>query len=117
AWSLARLCETRGDRVHEGLWMAEAVARARLAMAPRPFFVDAVRIMKRTRDWSLVARLLERAGDAHGADPWLHHESAILCEHRLGDLRRALTHARALGDGHRIARLTRLIRERAETEG
>jgi len=115
AWSLARLCEARGDRVHESLWMAQAVTRSRRTAAPRSFFVDAVRILKRTHDWPLVARLLERARDGHGADPWLHLESAILFEHRLGDPRRALVHAHALGDGHRIARLNRIISAQAET--
>jgi hypothetical protein len=109
AWSLARLCESRGDRAREAPWMARAVARARRAAPPRPFFVDAVRILKRTGDWSQVARLLAQARDSHGADPWYHLESAILYEHRLPDLPRALDHARALGDPHRIARLVRLI--------
>jgi len=35
----------------------------------------------------------------------LHYEAAVLFEHRLGDPARALVHARALGDDHRLTRL------------
>ena len=109
AWSLARVCESRRDRVGEAAWMDRAVARAGRAAPPRPFFVDAVRQLKRTGDWPRVARLLERARRLHGADPWYHLESAILHEHRLGDLPLALEHARALGEPRRIARLEGLL--------
>jgi len=112
AWSLARLCESRGDRAGERFWMRQSMDRARRAKPPRAFFVDAVRIVKRTRDWPRVARLLRRAGDIHGADPWLHLEAAMLHEHRLDDPAGALAHARELGDGHRIARLSRILRRR-----
>ncbi|MBC8426713.1 ribonuclease H-like domain-containing protein [bacterium] len=109
AWSLARLCESSRDRAREAAWMARAEARARRTEPPRAFFVDAVRILKRTGDWPRISRLLERARRAHGPDPWFHLESAMLYEHRLPDLTRALDHARELGEPRRIARLVGLL--------
>lgn len=108
AWSLARLSEAAGAVGHETVWMARALADAPLApIAPAPprFFVDAVRMIKRTGDWPRVAALLAAAEEAHGRSSWSHLETAILCEHRLVDLPRALRRAHALGDPHRIARL------------
>ena len=105
AWSLARLCESVGFAGDEIAWMDRAAADAPLAAAPPRFFVDAVRMLKRGGDWPRVAALLAAAESTHGRTPWSHLETAILCEHRLPDLPRALRRARALGDAHRIARL------------
>ncbi len=109
AWSLARLCESAGFAGDEIAWMDRAAAEAPLDTsedaAPQRFFADAVRMLKRTGDWPRVAALLAAAETAHGRTPWSHLETAILCEHRLVDLPRALRRARALGDARRIARL------------
>ncbi|MDO9171053.1 MAG: ribonuclease H-like domain-containing protein [bacterium] len=116
AWSLARLCERRPDepaagRAAAAAWIVAALPGAAEADAPPRFYADAVRILKRVRDWERVAALLAECARQHGPQPWTHLEAAILYEHRLGDLRRALAHARALGDAHRAARLRARIGE------
>lgn len=112
AWSLARLCESAGERDNEALWMARALDDAQSDDGPpRLFLADAVRMIKRTGAWHRVAELLAWAERAHGRARWSDLEGAILYEHRLVDLPRALAHARALGDPHRIARLETKIGE------
>jgi hypothetical protein len=54
--------------------------------------------------------LISDAGDTA-----MHREAAILYEHRLLDLERALRHARLAGDEHRTARLERLLARRDST--
>jgi len=110
AWSLARLCERRDVATEEAraaaaTWIASALADAARQEAPPRFYADAVRILKRVRDWERVGALLAECAQRHGPLPWTHLEAAILYEHRLGDPRRALAHALELGDGHRAARL------------
>jgi len=106
AWSLARLCERAGDRDNEALWMARALDDARAdERPPRLFLADAVRMIKRTGEWQCVAELLTWAEQSRGRATWSDREGAILYEHRLVDLPRALDYARGLGDSHRIARL------------
>ena len=116
AWSLARLCERRPDAPSQGraaaaAWIVAALPGAAAADAPPRFYADAVRILKRVRDWERVAALLAECARRHGSQPWTHLEAAILYEHRLGDPRRALAHAQALGDAHRAARLRARIGE------
>ncbi len=106
AWSLARLCENCGDRENEAPWMLRALADLPAdALPPRRFLVDAVRMIKRTRDWRRVADLLTLPEAVHGRRPWSNHEGAILYEHRLPNLSRALDYAIALGDAHRRERI------------
>lgn len=110
AWSLARLCERRTDASWEARsaaadWIVAALPDAARQEAPPRFYADAVRILKRVRDWERVGALLVECAQRHGPSPWAHLEAAILYEHRLGDPRRALAHALELGDGHRAARL------------
>jgi len=110
AWSLARLCERRpgepaAGRAAAAAWIVAALPGAAAADASSRFYADAVRILKRVRDWERVAALLAECAQRHGPQPWTHLEAAILYEHRLGDPRRALAHAHALGDAHRAARL------------
>lgn len=110
AWSLARLCERRAAVTGEGrsaaaAWIVSALTGAARQEAPPRFYADAVRILKRVRDWERVGALLAECTERHGPLPWAHLEAAILYEHRLGDPRRALAHALELGDGHRAARL------------
>ncbi len=116
AWSLARLCERRSDAREEGraaaaAWIVAALPGAASAEVPPRFYADAVRILKRVRDWERVAALLAECSRRHGPQPWTHLEAAILYEHRLGDPRRALVHAQALGDAHRSARLRARVGE------
>ncbi len=110
AWSLARLCERRADapleaRSAAAAWIVAALPDAARQEAPPRFYADAVRILKRVRDWERVGTLLAECAQRHGPSPWAHLEAAILYEHRLRDPRRALAHAQELGDEHRAARL------------
>jgi uncharacterized protein len=115
AWSLARLCESAGDRDHEARWMARALDDAWSDDGPpRRFLIDAVRMIKRTGAWDRVVELLVWAEQSHGRAPWSDLEGAILYEHRLVDLARALAYARALGDPHRIARIEAKIETAAK---
>lgn len=111
AWSLARLAERGGRRVAEVAWIRAALDALPAGEAPAEprFGADAVRLLKRARDWERVAALLESSARRLGETPWYHLESAILYEHRLGDPRRALPHALALADAHRIARLEKRL--------
>lgn len=110
AWSLARLSEAIRDRQREADWIRAAVADAPDAGAvPAPFLADAVRLVKRTGDWDLVASLLRRALAALPDESWPHREAAILHEHRLRDLPRALEHARLCGEPDRVERLERRL--------
>jgi len=108
AWSLARICTTRGDHQGAVAWLTRS--RELGADAGRAALVaDGVRILKRVRRWRELRDLLA-TGLAAGLDePWLHVETAILHEHRLVDLDKALAHARAAHDDHRVARLTRRL--------
>ncbi len=83
------------------------------ALARRRFRRDALRNLKRRRQWDLVEVII---ADGLGSDPndaVLHREAAILYEHRLIDLERALEHAQLSGDSHRAGRLERLLAKRA----
>ena len=118
AWSLARLAERRGLHAEAAAWIAAAQVRREaapddpevlFAATPERFRLDSVRLWKRTGDWREVARQVGAAFAELGSRPWLEREAAILYEHRLADLERALDHARRLGDTHRIARLVRRL--------
>ena len=88
-------------------WLARAVddAARSLAEVPLVFLLDAVRMLKRAADWRAGGRRARRGSALHPREPRLHREAAILYEHRLADLARALHHAEALGDPRRLARL------------
>ena len=112
AWSLARLAAVRGAIDEAAAWLDAA-----LAAAPPPgnggpparLLTDAVRVLKRSGEDLRVRALLDVYRVAHGEDLWYHYEAAVLHEHRLTDLDRAVAHARALGDGHRLQRLQRKL--------
>jgi hypothetical protein len=92
AWVLGRICEAPC-----------------LAISDQRFLSDAVRILKRGGDWKVVESLLE-AGLSEGLnEPWIHREAAILYEHRLVDLARALDHALESGEDYRVQRLEKLL--------
>lgn len=117
AWSLARLAERTAAAPEAAAWMEAALARAPVGAfrrehrlgPPEAFWLDAVRLLKRTADWPRVAALLTRAEGFCGAAVWWQREAAILYEHRLPDLPRALRHARRAADPHRVERLERRL--------
>ena len=75
---------------------------------PDPRFVnDAIRILKRSGDWRLVEDLVHWGLAAPAPALSLHREAAILYEHRLVDLEKALAHARLCGENGRVGRLKR----------
>lgn len=111
AWGRALICERRGHRELAAAWARTAV-KAGIADAvcpdgtlPLPGWLDAIRLLKRVADWPLVALLVERGLVRWPAQPRLLYEAAVLYEHRLGDLQRALAYARALADARREQRL------------
>jgi len=118
-WSLARFCEHHHRREESWRWAALAIGKAPLGVSERrhglgpaePFFVDGVRLLKRSGDWQGVGNLLETALDHHPSSCRLRREAAILYEHRLPDLKRAIGHALQAEDPHRLARLERKLEE------
>jgi len=115
-WALGRICERRRD-VARSLACLEIAARAaprepRRGIGDSRFLADALRILKRGGDWPLVERLIIEGLEAGVDDPWLHREAAILYEHRLVDLGRALDHALKSGEVHRCTRLEGLLQGR-----
>jgi uncharacterized protein len=113
AWARGRVCERRRQDLEASAWLARAVddvgvgtvASGYLEAVPLIFLLDAVRILKRAADWRRVAGVLDAGLTLHPQEPRLHREAAILYEHRLDDLARALRHAEILGEPHRLARL------------
>ncbi len=114
AWSLARISDGRGRPDRVAWWLArtlDLLDRVPCAQAPSAvdrggFWLDAVRMAKRHRRWPLLERIIAAGLAAGGHVPWLHHEAAILYEHRLGDLDKALLHAVSCRQERRIQRLT-----------
>jgi hypothetical protein len=106
AWSLGRICEHRGDQRRAADWLRRAVAAADRPDEPR-LVADALRLLKRDGDWPGAASVAASALAAGLDESWLHREAAMLHEHRLGDLDKALAHALRAGDDHRVRRLRR----------
>jgi hypothetical protein len=104
AWSRALVCERRRDSSAAAAW-ATRMLEAGPADLPATAVRDAVRLLKRVEDWPRIERALAAGLQAWPDDARLHYEAAVLYEHRLGDRRRALQHARILGDPVRLARL------------
>lgn len=78
---------------------------------------DAVRNLKRCQAWELVAEIIAD-GLAEGCDDFrLHREAAILYEHRLVDLDRALQHAVSCGEESRQKRLRMRLQKSAGQNG
>ena len=122
AWRLGCLAECRNQPELMSAWHRESLQLARRA-GPEPFaeerFVaDILRVVKRRADWPEVENIIARALESGQNGPWLHREAAILFEHRLVCLDRALHHARHCRDGHRIRRLEgKLAKAGAPPEG
>jgi len=127
-WALGKVLERRSEvvraaRCFEQAWSGgwgEVVGDENRIRFRR----DAVRNLKRNQNWETVASVIED-GLADGLDcDRLHREAAILYEHRLVDLERAMKHAIACGEENRQSRLARRIdkncvqiRAAAEKEG
>jgi uncharacterized protein len=113
AWARGRICERRRLDQEAAAWLARALddagvgalAPGHLEDIPLAFLLDAIRVLKRAADWPRVAAVLEVGLVRHTEERRLHREAAILYEHRLGDLARALAHAETLGEPRRLARL------------
>ncbi len=112
-WALGRICERKRDTASALAFLGFSVA-----IAPRDgsrglgdprFLADALRILKRGGDWLLVERIINDGLSAGVGETWLHREAAILYEHRLGELPKALDHALKSGEDHRVSRLRRLL--------
>lgn len=120
AWALGRIAERRRETDLAVAWMRCAHDRRSAATDGAPdlrYLADAVRILKRSGDWPLVAELIAQGLAATGPVPWLHREAAILYERRLVDLEKALAHARRCGDTIRIERLKDKLSIRKEEAG
>ncbi len=112
AWARGKVCERRHEPATAGAWIGRACDDAGIGVMPPAdlalplrFYLDAVRILKRVGDWVRIARAIEAALVRYPDERRLLREAAILYEHRLGDLARALAHAESLGDARRVARL------------
>jgi uncharacterized protein YprB with RNaseH-like and TPR domain len=108
-WALGRICERRKTGLAALDFLGFAVASApgfgSEGMGDPRFVADALRILKRGQDWPLVEQVIRRGLDAGIDLPWLHREAAILYEHRLVDIPKALDHAVKSGEDHRVQRL------------
>jgi uncharacterized protein YprB with RNaseH-like and TPR domain len=109
AWSRALICERRRRTRDAASWALQVDPREVPADAP---VRDAIRLLKRVADWPAVQRLITAGLERWPGEPRLHHEAAILYEHRLDDPLQALHHARVLADERRIARLLARLQSR-----
>ena len=107
-WSLGRICENLKEQKDSIFWMRRALkgARKESSSGPDPrFLTDAIRILKRSGDWALVEDLITWGLCGSPSPQALQREAAILYERRLGDLEKALVHARLGGEDARVSRL------------
>ncbi len=112
-WAMGRICERRRD-THLSIACLEAAVdtaprRKDHGLGDPRFLGDAVRILKRGGDWVLVEKIILDGLAADVDTPWLHREAAILYEHRLVDLPKALDHARKSGEDQRVSRLLKMM--------
>ena len=112
AWALGRISENSLEVELSLNWFQQARLAAEMVpggFADKRFVADAVRVLKRGGDWAVVENVIACALENGQNDDWLHREAAILYEHRLVDLTRALHHARYAGEEHRLNRLLRKL--------
>lgn len=119
AWALAMVAGRRRDHARAADWLeallaADAAAQVREVKAG--FGPVAVRILKRARRWQRLASFLD-AELAAGAGAWAQREAAILYEHRLPCLERALQHAGQLAEPARVERLHRRLERAGRRDG
>ncbi len=109
AWALGCIAEKAGLREDAADWMQRAVVDGKSGSVNRfiqPRFVtDAIRLLKRQRNWRRVEVVIEKALVAGMDEPWLHREAAILYEHRIDCPVKAMTHARLCNEPARVLRL------------
>lgn len=112
-WSLGRIAEIQRHQERAAGWILEALAGAPpAARGEKRLVADSVRILKRRGHWLQVDDILQDALRAGLDEAWVHREAAILHEHRLGNVEKALEHARLSEEPHRIERLEgKLIRQ------
>ena len=112
-WALGRICEKRHDAPMSIACMQTAVAAAQSqgdrGLGNPRFLGDAVRILKRGGDWALVEKVIKGGLSAGVDEAWLHREAAILYEHRVIDLPKALDHALKSGEDQRVNRLLKMM--------
>lgn len=110
AWAMARIAERRGQTARSISWMEYAWKKTSASdLANRRFCLDLVRILKRSRCWSLVENVIAAVLVSHEDDPWFHREAAIFYEHRNPDLPRAISHALVAAEENRLMRLQRKL--------
>ncbi|MGD9546919.1 MAG: ribonuclease H-like domain-containing protein [Candidatus Krumholzibacteriia bacterium] len=116
AWSLARLAAARGNLDAGCVWLASALddlagqgQDPAVDPAPAGFWRDGLVLAKRARRHHLSRRILQAALAADPRSPRLHREAAILFEHRLPQLDRALEHAFQSEEPRRVRRLQRKL--------
>jgi hypothetical protein len=116
AWALGRICERRSQTEVAATFFARSWQSqwgvVQDEQAQGRFRRDGIRNLKRCRSWDLVEEMIHDALVSDTGDFFMHREAAILYEHRLVDLERALHHAGLAGDKHRTARLERLLTRR-----
>ena len=105
AWSRALICERRRRRIPAAEWARHIVPSVTVESVPLLCVLDAIRLLKRVEAWTSVGDLVQHGLSRFPGDSRLSYEGAVLYEHRLEDLDRALEHAEVLGDPHRLARL------------
>jgi len=113
AWALGRIAEKAKLPEIAATWMQRAAMASNIqgegGFADARFVADAIRLLKRPGYWIQVEAIIDNALEAGRDEPWLHREAAILYEHRLLCLPRALTHARQCDEPHRVLRLEKKI--------
>ena len=105
-WSRALVCERRRRTGPAAAWAAALAMHVTDGREiPLAAHLDAARLLKRVLEWGHVEQVVNAGLATWPQEPRLHYEAAVLYEHRLDDPARALVHAEAMGDEHRIERL------------
>ncbi len=112
AWSLARIGAARGSLEAGCAWLARALdgldregPAAGWDGVPEIFWRDGLVLAKRARRHQLTRRIIRGALAADPRSPRFHREAAILFEHRLPQLDKALEHAFQSNEPRRVRRL------------
>jgi uncharacterized protein len=115
AWALGKIAEKARLQDFAAVWMQRAATastnNAEGGFADPRFVADAIRLMKRQGNWLQVQAVIDNAFESGRDEPWLHREAAILYEHRLFCLPRALAHARQCDEPQRVLRLENKIQK------
>lgn len=113
AWALGRIAEKAMLKESAAHWMQKAVlvpeSKSDGRFVLSGFVADAIRLLKRQGNWAHVENVIKQAREAGLDQPWLHREAAILYEHRIVNLARALDHAQLSMEPGRVQRLEKKI--------